>query len=116
MTRYLTPLPVTFSGTLPLPTGAATEATLGALAADVEKNYGTWAYYSGINGTLVVPAGQRILGICAYAALGGTITINGGPTITLPIGVAVSISPNGNLVAPTVVFTGTSTYFVEVVS
>lgn len=84
--------------------------------ANLDKNYGTWAYYSGINGTVIVTAGQRVVGISAYSALGGTITINGGATITLPIGVAVSISPNGNLVAPTIIFTGTSTYFVEVVS
>lgn len=86
------------------------------LATDLEKNYGPWSYYSGINGTVVVGAGLRVVGISAYAALGGTITINGGATITLPIGVAIAISPNGNLVAPTIIFTGTSTYFVEVVA
>lgn len=95
------PVPVTLEGTL--------------LATDIEKNYGTWSYYAGINGTVTVGAGLRVVGISAYAALGGTITINGGQTITLPIGVAVSISPKGNVVAPTIVFTGTSTYFVEVV-
>lgn len=83
---------------------------------NLDKNYGTWTYYAGVNGTVTVTAGQRVIGISAYAALGGTITINGGATITLPIGVAISISPNGNVVAPTIIFTGTSTYFVEVVS
>lgn len=101
---------------LPLPTGAATEATLSVIKTDVDKLFGTWAYYAGINGTVTVTAGQRVVGISAYSALGGTITINGGATITLPIGVAVSIEPNANLVAPTIIFTGTSTYFVEVVS
>lgn len=99
-----------------LPTGAATEATLLALETDVAKNYGTWAYYSGINGTVVVTAGQRVVGIAAYAALGGTITINGGATITIPIGVSINIEPKGNLTAPTIAFSGTSTYFIEVVS
>lgn len=116
MSTYLTPLPVKLTGTVPLPAGAATEATLSALATDVEKNYGTWSYASGITGTVAVPALTRVVGISAYSALGGSFTINGGATITLPVGVAVSISPNGNLVAPTIVFSGTSTYFVEMVA
>lgn len=100
----------------PLPTGAATEATLLTLETDVGKNYGVWSYYSGINGTVAVTTGQRVVGIAAYAALGGTLTINGGATITIPIGVSINIEPKGNLVAPTIIFSGTSTYFIEVVS
>lgn len=84
--------------------------------ANLDKSYGTWAYYSGINGTVTVTAGQRVVGISAYSANGGTFTINGGSSIVLPTGTAVSISPNGNLTAPVIVFTGTNTYFVEVVS
>lgn len=99
---------------LPLPAGAATEATLAGIKTDIDKNYGTWSYYSGINGSVGVTG--RVVGISAYSALGGTLTINGGATVTLPIGVAISIEPKGNLVNPTIVFTGTSTYFVEVVS
>lgn len=83
---------------------------------NIEKSFGTWAYYSGLVGTVVVGAGQRVVGISAYSSTGGSLTINGGSTVTLPAGVAVSIEPNGNLTAPTIIFTGTSTYFVEVVS
>lgn len=102
------------SNTGNIQTNGATEVTLGQVATDIEKNYGTWSYYAGITGSVSVTG--RVVGISAYAALGGTITINGGATITLPIGVAISIAPNGNLVSPTIVFTGTSTYFVEVVN
>lgn len=100
----------------PLPTGAATEATLAGLKADIDKNYGTWSYAAGVVGTVVVPAATRVVGISAYSALGGSLTINGGNSIVLPVGVAVNIAPNGNLVSPTIVFTGTSTYFVEMVA
>lgn len=99
---------------LPLPTGAATEATLSGIKMDIDKNYGTWSYYAGITGSVGVTG--RVVGISAYSALGGSLTINGGATVTLPIGVAISIEPKGNLVSPTIVFTGTSTYFVETVS
>lgn len=99
-----------------LPTGAATEATLVIIETDIAKNYGTWAYYSGINGTVVVSGGQRVVGISAYSVAGGSFTINGGSTITLPAGISLNIEPKGNLVAPTIIFTGTNTYFIEVVS
>lgn len=103
------------SGNAGIKNDGATEVTLGEVAADIEKNYGTWSYYAGVTGTVVVTAGQRVVGISAYSALGGTVVINGGASVPLPIGVAIAIEPNGNLVAPTIVFTGTSTYFVEVV-
>lgn len=83
---------------------------------NIDRNFGTWAYYSGINGTVVVTGGQRVVGISAYSATGGSFTINGGSTITLPAGTAISIEPNANLIAPTIIFTGTNTYFIEVVS
>lgn len=83
---------------------------------NLDKNYGTWAYYSGLTGTVIVSAGQRVVGISAYSSSGGSLTINGGSTVTLPAGVAISIEPNGNLVAPTIIFVGTNTFFVEVVS
>lgn len=114
--NYHTPLPVTISGTIPLPTGAATEATLAALATDVEKNYGTWGYTSGIDGTIVITGSKRVTGIGAYSLLGGSFTINGGDTITVPSGVAFNIQPNGNLVDPTFIFTGTNTFIIETVS
>lgn len=77
---------------------------------------GVWSYYSGVSGTVNVTSGQRVVGISAHSAAGGSMTINGGPSIVLPANTAVSIAPNGNLTAPTIVFTSTDTYFIEVVS
>lgn len=104
------------AASLPLPTGAATETSLSGVKSDLDKVVGTWAYYAGTSGTVNVTSGQRVLGISAHSTLGGTMTINGGQTITVPANVSLVITPVGNLTAPTVVFTGTDTYFIEVVS
>jgi len=77
---------------------------------------GTWAYAAGVSGTVVVPAGGRVVGIAATSTVGGTITINAGATITVPANTGFSASPQAQLVAPTIVFSGTSSYFVEYVS
>lgn len=89
--------------------GAVTES-------NVDKSFGTWAYYAGTSGTVTVTAGQRVIGISAHSTSGGTMTINGGATITIPANVSFNLSPLGNVVAPTIVFTSTDTYFIEVVS
>ena len=75
---------------------------------------GAWAYRSGVSGTVAVPAGRRVLQITATAgAADATLTINGGSNITIPAYRALTIEPRGNLVAPSVVFTGTTAYFIE---
>jgi len=91
--------------------------------ADPAQEQGTWAYYAGTSGTVTVSAGQRVLQITAIAQQSAaSITINGGASITLPYGStdkgssSIEIEPKGNLTAPTIVFTGTSAYFIEVVS
>lgn len=80
------------------------------------KNYGTWGYTSGIDGTIVITGSKRVIGIGVYSLLGGSFTINGGDTITIPSGVAFNIEPNGNLIDPTFIFTGTNTFVIETVS
>jgi hypothetical protein len=84
--------------------------------ANIDKSFGTWAYYAGTSGTVVVSSGQRVLSIVAHATLASTITINGGATITLPTNTAFAVEPLGNVVAPTIIFTNTDSYFIEVVS
>jgi hypothetical protein len=74
---------------------------------------GAWAYASGVSGTVVVAAGRRVTGIAAHSVVGGTLTINGGDSVAIPTGGSISIEPRGNLVAPTIVFSDTSSYFVE---
>jgi hypothetical protein len=79
--------------------------------------FGTWGYKSGSSGTVnSLPATAHVLGI---TATGGTsaasFTINGGDTITIPANMSIDIAPKGNLVAPTIVFTSTVSYFIEYV-
>lgn len=102
--------------TLPLPTGATTEATLSTLNANIAKEYGTWAYYAGVSGSVGVTAGQRVLSISCHCTTAGTVTINGGSSIPVPANVGFSVDMRGVLVAPTIVFTGTDSYFIEVVA
>lgn len=83
--------------------------------ANVDSNFGTWSYYAGTSGTVSVTAGQRVIGIGVHATTAGSLTINGGATIPVPAGVGISINPLANVVAPTIIFTGTDSYFVEVV-
>lgn len=90
-------------------TQAVTEANL-------DKSFGTWSYYAGTVGTVTVAAGQRILSIAAHSTTGGSFTINGGASIPIPANVGFAINPLGNITAPTVVYTGTDFYFIEVVS
>lgn len=84
---------------------------------------GTWGYNAGTAGTLVLTGSKRVLHITAIALeAAATLTINGGDTITIPYGATDSVSseltiePRGNLTDPTLVFTGTTAYFVEYVS
>lgn len=94
--------------------GQTVDVVNGALIAS--QSNAVWSYAAGVSGTVVVPVATRVVAFSAYSALGGTITINGGQPITLPIGVAISITPRVPLISPTIIFTGTSTYFVELVS
>jgi hypothetical protein len=105
------------SGTVTANQGTSPWTISGAVTeTNVDKSFGTWAYYADTSGTVVVSAGQRVLGITAHSTVGGTMTINGGATIQIPATVGFSVQPLGNLVAPTLVFTNTDAYFVEVVS
>lgn len=77
---------------------------------------GTWSYYAGISGMVNVGAGERVLGIAARSATGGSLSIDGGPPVPIPAEAGISISPQGKLVGPSIVFSGTDSYFVEVLS
>lgn len=77
---------------------------------------GTWGYQSGTSGTVNIGASVRVAMITAAAGSGGgSFTINGGSSVTIPANSSITISPRGILVAPTLVFTSTSAYFVETV-
>jgi hypothetical protein len=91
--------------------------TLASIDNKTPDESGTWGYNAGTSGTLNVAANKRVLQITAAAQplTGATMTVNGGQTITIPAGSSVTITPKANLVAPTIVFTSTASYFVEFV-
>lgn len=102
-------------------TGLAKDANLDALRVKIPDEEGTWSYFAGSSGTVNVPANGRVIGIAASTAQSGAaVAIDGGSAIPIPVpgsGVgAVDIAPRGNLIAPSIVFTNTDSYLVEVVT
>lgn len=95
--------------------GAALDTSVQAINNKTPDESGTWGYNAGTSGTLTVAANKRILQITAAssALAAASMTINGGQTVTIPAGSSVTISPRANLIAPTLVFTSTASYFVE---
>lgn len=84
---------------------------------------GLWGYHAGTSGTLTLTGGKRVLQITAIALeAAASLTINGGNTVLMPYGSsdrvssALCIEPKGNLTDPTLLFTGTDSWFVEYVS
>lgn len=103
--------------------GVATENTLqevlDALIALEEKTQdetsGTWAYYAGVDGTVNVTG--RVYGITARTgAIDGTMSINGGTSVLLRRYDDLSWEPRGQLLDPTVTFTDTDQYIIEVMA
>lgn len=89
----------------------------------VDPESGAWGYAAGTSGTETLTGGKRVLQITAIALeAAATLTINGGDTITIPYGStdsvssSITIEPKGNLTDPTLIFTGTDSYFIEFVS
>lgn len=110
------PMPVLITNQT-LADNAAKEAggNLAAISAIVSKRTGAWAYKAGVSGTVQVTANVRVLQISAVAGgdADGSLSINGGDAVIIPAGQAITVSPQGNLVSPLIVFTGTSSYFIE---
>jgi hypothetical protein len=79
-----------------------------------DSERGTWGYVAGTNGTVNIAAGRRVLAIQARSTAGGTVTVNGGDSVSVAAGSSLTIQPKGNLVAPTIVFSaGITSYLVE---
>lgn len=97
----------------------ATEVTLLQLRDKIPDEEGTWSYYAGTSDAGLVVVG-RVIGItAATTAAGATVTINGGDPIPLPwitgVVTSIDIAPRANLVSPTIAFSGTASFLVEVV-
>lgn len=81
------------------------------------RSSGTWDHRTGTAGTVVLPAGARVLGIAASTtASPGTLMINGGTPTPIPVNDSIAVEPAGNLVAPTIIFDSTASFFVEFVT
>jgi len=80
-----------------------------------DKTLGIPFYRAGTGGgTLNFDNGSRVLGISVFANGGeGTMTINGGDTITIRGGSGFGTQFYGSWVNPVIVMSGTLDYFVE---
>lgn len=82
---------------------------------DSLREYGVWSYVAGTSGTVVVPDHKRVVGIATASTVGGSVVINGGDAIPVPAAGFLNIEPKGNLISPTIIFTATTSYMVEMV-
>ena len=108
---------------MPAITGSVSVTSLPAIGItntsfNVTNLTGTPFYNAGTGGgTVALTGGKKLLGVTAYArSADGTMTINGGDTITIRSGLTLSFSPLGNYVNPTIVFSAAIDYIVEGVS
>lgn len=77
---------------------------------------GTYAYRAGVSGTVIIPAGARIMSWAAFAVSNGRVTIDGGDSIIIPTGGNATGEAWETLGAATFVFTNTDSFFVEYVT
>lgn len=73
----------------------------------------TWGYKAGVSGSPSIPSLARVIGVTAHCTIAGSMTINGGDSIPIPANVGYAFTPQGALVGPTIVLTGTDSYLVE---
>ena len=116
VTQSTSPWVVNGSGFIQPVSGTFWQTTQPVSESNIDKSFGTWAYYSGTSGTVNVSGGQRVTAITCHCTTAGSLTIAGGSTITVPANTSFSDNPKGNIVATPIVFTGTDAYFIEVVS
>ena len=74
---------------------------------------GTWGYNAGIDGSVTLTGSKKVIGIAAHCTTAGSMTINSGDSIPIPALVGIHFIPIGNIVDPTIVFTGTDSYVIE---
>lgn len=75
--------------------------------------FGTWAYSAGDSGTVNVPADALLLSVMAHTTVGGTVSIDGGDDIPVPVNNGFFFVPGADVIAPEIVFTSTDSFFVE---
>lgn len=96
--------------------GVQKVTVLGSSGTLDRQTTGSWAYSAGTGGGTVNITG-RVVGSFFHAEGGaGTVTIDGGDTITIRTGGTIALNPQGNLVNPTIVMSGTIDYMIEYVT
>lgn len=88
---------------------------------NLPHEHGDWDYRAGVNGTVMIPAGGRILGIAASTSLpGATVSVNGGDAIPIIVpasGVGtLELAPRADLVGPTIDFVNTESFVIEFIT
>lgn len=79
------------------------------------KESGDWDYVAGTGGGTEIITG-RVVGSVFFAnTVDGTVTIDGGDTITVRTNVGISINPKGNLTSPVIVMSSSIDYVIEFV-
>lgn len=97
-----------------VPVVLASNQTVISTAESTNPYRGTSTYSTGAAGTVVIPSGARIVSLSATSITGGTITILGGAAITLASNTAFNEDWCGFIGPGSVVFTGTSSYYIVV--
>jgi hypothetical protein len=89
--------------------------------------YGPYAYLAGASGTVTVPSSAIVTKIIVHSSAGGSMTIFGGASITLPAATAAgppwvfdfmhdNVRPHGSGASAQIVFTTTESYYIEYIS
>ena len=100
------------AGSMSGPGGGVSNSLLEQIRDRLANLVGTWGYMAGASGTSTLPATARLLAVAAHATTAGTLVINGGDSIPIPAQTGWGLDGVfGQLVGPTLVFTGTDSYF-----
>lgn len=94
---------------LPLPAGAATDASLTA----TNPYRGTTTPFGGATGTVTVPSGARVVSISCHSVTGGTVVFFGA-TVPVPANNGFSTGYDGLVGPGSIVFAGTDSYYVAI--
>lgn len=90
-------------------------ALVGTGGAIDAKESGDWDYIAGTGGGTESITGRMVGSFFFANKFSGTVTIDGGNTITIRKNVGISINPKGNLLSPTIVMSSSIDYMIEFV-
>jgi hypothetical protein len=97
-------------------TRMARVSTDGALSVR-QSTAGTFGYAAGTSGTVALSGGKKVGTITVHCTTAGSLTINGGASIAVPANSQFSASyPDGKLTDPTIVCTGSDSYYIDYLS